>query len=363
MSAPLALAIVDDPFLDEHRSLEAHPERPERLAAARRAAESVARRTTRVDVPTRPANDDELGRVHGARYLEHLGRAAGTRGYFDEDTYSAPESVEVARRAAGGAVDLVDALLERRALRGVGLLRPPGHHARPDAAMGFCLLNNVAVAAAHARARGVERVLVLDFDVHHGNGTQEIFYRDPNVLFVSLHQSPFYPGSGAADETGAGDARGYTLNVPLGAHASDATYLAAFDRIVAPVVSEFAPGIVLLSAGFDAHRDDPLGQMDVTVAGYRAMVEKVLAAMPHETPVAALLEGGYDLAALEASLRASLEALVGLGAESSEIAGNAGKTPLSPGGSTTPPVSTVSQRHTEELTRARRAAAEFWSLG
>jgi acetoin utilization deacetylase AcuC-like enzyme len=362
MSA-LAVAVVDDPFLDEHRALEAHPERPERLAAARRAAQSVAARTSRLHVPTRRATDAELARVHTERYLEHLGRAAGSRGHFDEDTYSAPQSVEVARRAAGGAVELVDALVDRRALRGVALLRPPGHHARPDAAMGFCLLNNVAVAAAHARARGIARVLVLDFDVHHGNGTQEIFYRDPSVLFVSLHQSPFYPGSGAADETGGGDGRGYTLNVPLGAHASDATYLAAFERIVTPVASEFAPELVLLSAGFDAHRDDPLGQMDVTEEGYRAMVEALLGAVPYETPIAALLEGGYDLAALEASLRASLEALVGLPPEAREIAEKSDVPPSPPGRTTNPTATTVSQRHTEELARSRLAAAEFWSLG
>src|SRR5688572_25489361 len=228
----LGLAVVDDPLLDEHRSLEPHPERPERLAAARRAVDSITARTGRVNVPLRSATDDELCRVHTIRYIESLGRAAGSFMQWDEDTYSVPKSVEAARGAAGGAVELVEALLSRRARRGVALLRPPGHHARPDGAMGFCLLNNVAVAAAHARARGVERVLVLDFDVHHGNGTQEMFYRDPSVLFLSLHQFPFYPGSGAVAETGTGEGRGFTLNVPLGSGAGDATYALAFDRVV-----------------------------------------------------------------------------------------------------------------------------------
>jgi acetoin utilization deacetylase AcuC-like enzyme len=345
--ATLPLAVVDDPFLDEHRSLEPHPERPERLAAARRAASSVASRAGRVDVPLRPATNEELARVHTGRYVERLGRSAGSFTQWDEDTYLVPKSVDVALRAAGGAVELVDALISRRALRGVALLRPPGHHARPDGAMGFCLLNNVAVAAAHARARGVERVLVLDFDVHHGNGTQEIFYATPEVLFVSLHQFPFYPGTGATVETGSGEACGYTVNVPLSAHATDATYTAAFDRIVAPIAHEFAPGLVLLSAGFDAHRDDPLGQMSLTGEAYRTMTRRLLEALPAETPIGALLEGGYDLNALESSLEATLEALTGL----------EGVADVSPA------VSSVNPRHTEELARAQSTAAEFWSLG
>jgi acetoin utilization deacetylase AcuC-like enzyme len=352
-----SLAIFDDPLLDEHRSPTPHPERPERLVAARRAVESVARRSGRVNVSLRSATDDELVRVHTARYVDRLGRAAGSFTTFDEDTYSVPKSVDAARSAAGGAVALVDALLERRALRGVGLLRPPGHHARSDCAMGFCLLNNVAIAAAHALARGVKRVLVLDFDVHHGNGTQEIFYGRPEVLFVSLHQFPFYPGTGSIAESGSGDGTGYTLNVPLGPGADDATYAAAFDRVVAPVVSEFSPSLVLLSAGFDAHRDDPLAQMRLTEEGYRKMMERLVGTLPGETPIAALLEGGYDLGALESSLAAALEALVGLAPEREiSIPNDATK-------STTSPLHTVSERHSREIARALGAAAEFWRLG
>ena len=343
----LALAVVDDPFLDEHRALEPHPERPERLAAARRATESVTRRSGRIDVPLRAATREELERVHTAHYIERLGQAAGSLVQWDEDTFSGPKSIDVALRAAGGAVELVDALVARRALRGVALLRPPGHHARPDDAMGFCFLNNVAVAAAHARARGIERVLVLDFDVHHGNGTQEMFYATPEVLFVSLHQFPFYPGTGAVAETGSGDGRGYTVNVPLSAGATNVTYAAAFERVVAPVVHEFAPKLVLLSAGFDAHRDDPLAQMNLTAGGYRKMTERLLEALPAETPIGALLEGGYHLAALESSLAATLEALTGLDA---------------PESTTIEPLS-VTRQHSEELARAQSSAAEFWSLG
>jgi acetoin utilization deacetylase AcuC-like enzyme len=356
----LRLAVVDDPLLDEHRSLEPHPERPERLAAARRAVDAIAARTGRVNVPLRSATDEELGRVHTPRYLESLGRAAGSFVQWDEDTFSVPKSVEAARSAAGGAVELVDALLSKRAQRGVALLRPPGHHARPDGAMGFCLLNNVAVAAAHARARGVERVLVLDFDVHHGNGTQEMFYREPSVLFLSLHQFPFYPGSGATTETGSGDGRGFTLNVPLGPGAGDATYALAFERIVAPVVHEFSPGLVLLSAGFDAHRDDPLAQMSLSEEGYREMMRRLCAALPDETPMGAMLEGGYDLGALQASLAATLEVICGLddAAEGSEASLARAEPAL-----TKPPADPVSGRHTAELEHAHSVVAEFWRLG
>ncbi len=310
-----------------------------------------------MDVELRPATDDELARVHTARYIEELGRAAGSFGRWDEDTYSAPKSVDAAKSAAGGAVGLVDALVERRALRGVGLLRPPGHHARPDGAMGFCLLNNVAIAAAHALARGVPRVLVLDFDVHHGNGTQEMFYARPEVLFVSLHQFPFYPGTGSVGELGKGDGRGYTLNVPLGHGADDATYAAAFERIVLPVVSEYSPSLVLLSAGFDAHEDDPLAEMRLSAEGYRTMMKALVGALPEATPIGAVLEGGYDLGALESSLVATLEALVGLAPEREFSAALAGAE------STTKTAQSVSERHSLELERARRAAAEFWRLG
>jgi acetoin utilization deacetylase AcuC-like enzyme len=337
------LLVVDDPSFDEHRAVGEHPERPERLYAARRAVEQVASRATTLAVPARAATDDELALVHTPAYIEQLGQSAGKRGYLDEDTYLAPASATVSRRAAGGAVDLVNALMDGRAARGVALLRPPGHHARPSGAMGFCLLNNVAIAARHARRRGAGRVLIVDFDVHHGNGTQETFYADPALLFVSLHQFPFYPGTGDVTETGTGDGRGLTVNVPLSAGADDAVYQAAFSRIVAPVASEFAPGLVLLSAGFDAHRDDPLAEMRLSDRAYGAMVSTLVAALPAGTPIGMLLEGGYDLAALEASLATALGALL---------------EPDPPG----PAGSSLTPRYEAELERARDAASQFWHL-
>ena len=286
---------------------------------------------------------DELGRVHSERYLIELGQVAGRVGYFDADTYYSEASVDAARTASGAALVLTDALLDGSAQFGLALLRPPGHHARPDGAMGFCLLNNVAVAAAHARARGVERVAIVDFDVHHGNGTQEIFYADPSVLYVSLHQFPFYPGSGAAEETGRGDGRGFTVNVPLSAGAGDAAYGAAMDRIVAPVLEAYGPELLLFSAGFDAHARDPLAQMEVTENGFKTLIRRSLAAIGPAVGVGLLLEGGYDLIGLGSSLAASLEG-------------------LDEGGLGTVPPGRLWQAHERDLTRAAAATAERWKL-
>jgi acetoin utilization deacetylase AcuC-like enzyme len=337
------LAVVDDPSFDEHRPPASHPERPERLAAARRSAAIVTASTGRIEVPVRAATDDELARVHEERYVEALGRSAGRWVNWDADTYAAPGSVEAARRAAGGAIELVDALVSGRAHRGVALLRPPGHHAGPAGAMGFCLLNNVALAAAHARAIGKARVLIVDFDVHHGNGTQDAFYADPSVLFLSLHQFPFYPGTGSRAEAGTGEGRGHTVNVPLSAGANDGAFAAAFTELVAPLAAAYAPDLVLVSAGFDGHRDDPIGGMQVTPAGYRFMVDALARAVP-DAPLGMLLEGGYDLNALEASLVASLEALAG----------------VTPANDQPPPA--PDPTHLAEVRLARQAASAFWRL-
>jgi acetoin utilization deacetylase AcuC-like enzyme len=341
-----SLAVVDDPSFDDHRpppEQAEHPECPARLFAARRAVARISRHAELLNVPARPASDDELARVHTPAYIEQLGRTAGTWATFDEDTYVAPGSVSAARRAAGGALELVNALMDGRAARGVALLRPPGHHARPGGAMGFCLLNNVAVAAAHARAKGAERVMIVDFDVHHGNGTQESFYADPNVLFVSLHQFPLYPGTGDAGELGAGEGRGRTLNVPLSPGAGDAVYSAAFERIVAPACADFAPSLVLLSAGFDAHAADPLAQMQLSDDGYGEMLRLLCAAVPSKVPIGMVLEGGYDLDALEASLARALEALT------SHTPAPAAVGPVSP-------------RHAQEIARVAALAGPYFRL-
>lgn len=350
-SPAAALALGDDPLFSSHRAVGMqHPERPERLEAARAALARADLGLTRLELEPRDATDEELLRVHEPAYLETLGRAAGKQGWFDADTYYCETSTAAARRAAGAAVSLVDSLLSGDASFGLGLLRPPGHHARPGAAMGFCLLNNVAVAAAHARASSVERVLVLDWDVHHGNGTQEMFYEDPSVLYVSLHESPFYPGTGAIDELGRGEGRGFTVNLPLSAGADDAVYVAAFERIVAPITEQYRPDLVLLSAGFDAHLRDPLAGMCATEAGYAAMLEQILAVLPGRGAgrVALLLEGGYDLRALGASLVASLRVLDGRGRAEQ--------------GFDEPPRS-LDADNAAALDHAERALTAYWKLG
>ncbi len=345
-----ALALGDDPLFSSHRAVGGqHPERPERLEAARAALARADLDLTRLELEPRDASEEQLLRVHEQAYLEQLGRVAGKQGWFDADTYYCATSTAAARRAAGAATALVDALLEGRASFGLGLLRPPGHHARPGAAMGFCLLNNVAVAAAHARARGVDRVLVLDWDVHHGNGTQEIFYGDPSVLYVSLHESPFYPGTGAGDEVGRGEGRGFTVNLPLCAGANDAVYSAAFERIVAPITEQYRPELVLVSAGFDAHVRDPLAGMCVTESGYATMLEQILAVLPGRGAgrVALLLEGGYDLRALGSSLLASLRVLDGHGRAEQGLP---------------QPPRTFDADNEAALERAERTLSAYWKL-
>jgi acetoin utilization deacetylase AcuC-like enzyme len=306
--------LVDDARFDEHAPRAYHPERPERLTAAREAVKKLPVAWT--SVPAREATDDELVRVHEPRFIEQLGRLRGQSGHIDPDTYVAPRSVEAARLAAGGLISMVDAILDGPIPKGVALLRPPGHHARPWRAMGFCLINNIAIAAAHARSRGVSRVLIVDWDVHHGNGTQEMFWTDPNVLFVSTHQFPFYPGTGDADEVGERDGTGFTVNVPLHAGGGDPTYRAAFERIVLPVAEQFKPELVMVSAGFDAAARDPLAEMEVSSDGFSWMAREIakIASTHAEGKMALVLEGGYDLIALESGLGGATSAMLGGGA-------------------------------------------------
>ncbi|MFL5836237.1 MAG: histone deacetylase [Solirubrobacteraceae bacterium] len=289
----------------------AHPERAARIVAVE---EELERRGwlgyARREAP-RVARAD-LEAVHPGRYItgiRELCEAGG--GHIDLDTVASFGSWEAAQRAAGGAVALVDALLDGRATAGASVLRPPGHHAEPARAMGFCLFNNVAVAARHAvSVRGVERVLILDWDVHHGNGTEAIFRTDSDVLYASIHEWPLYPGPGPASAVGAGEGRGFTVNLPVPAGAGDAQFVSLVEHVVAPVARDYRPGLVLISAGFDAHRGDPLAMCDVTDAGYAAMAGAVRRfAADVGAPVGLVLEGGYALEALARGLADTLAVL------------------------------------------------------
>lgn len=303
----VSLLIARGPRFRDHATGPHHPERPERMAAVDAALDGVEH----VVLEPRPATDAELEAVHGPSYLERLERFRGRDGQLDPDTPVGPESIEVARLAAGTTVELASRIMRGEARAGFAALRPPGHHAMPDAAMGFCLLGNAAIAAKHLLDSGqAERIAIYDWDVHHGNGTQAAFYSDPRVLFMSTHQFPFYPGTGARSETGAGLGEGFTLNVPLPGGAGDAELLRATDEIFTPRVFEFQPDIVLVSAGFDAHVDDPVGGMRATSEGFAALAERWrgIAERNCDGRILGVLEGGYDLDALTASVRATLSA-------------------------------------------------------
>jgi acetoin utilization deacetylase AcuC-like enzyme len=289
-----------------------HPERADRIRAIEAAL--AARDWLGWETREAPAAaEEQLLRVHSHDYVERIRAACAHSQALDLDTPVVPASWDAALHAAGGACALVDALLGGEAPTAFAALRPPGHHAEPDRAMGFCLFSNIAIAARHAlAAHGAERVLILDWDVHHGNGTQAAFYDSDEVLFVSLHRWPFYPGSGAASEMGSGAGEGYTLNLPQAAASGPTEWMAAIDAVALPAARDYRPDLILISAGFDAHRDDPLGGCALTTEAYGAMARRVAdLAAELEAPAGAILEGGYDLAALAASTIATMEGLAG----------------------------------------------------
>jgi acetoin utilization deacetylase AcuC-like enzyme len=317
--------ITGDRFAD-HITPPGHPERVERAEAMQVVAERWARSGGRVREP-RPATDEELGRVHQAGYIKSVVATRGGTAMLDPDTFTSPDTEEIARLAAGAVVTAVEQVIagprprapglrmqqapnpgpqapgfRPQARRALVMVRPPGHHAEANRAMGFCFYNSIAVGAAAARARGLSRVAVVDYDVHHGNGTQWMFYEDTSVLFVSSHQYPFYPGTGAATETGRGDGTGYTVNLPMEVGATDSDFDLVYREVVIPVLEQFRPELILVSAGFDAHELDPLGGMRMTTAGYGQITARLLAAADElcSGRIVFVTEGGYDTGALAA---------------------------------------------------------------
>jgi acetoin utilization deacetylase AcuC-like enzyme len=302
-------------FLEHPSSLDhdtgSHPEQAPRIIAIDRELE--AREWLGYDRVQSPAASREaLTAIHPESYVASIERAAaGGGGQIDADTIVSPGSFVAAAHAAGGAVELVDRLLGGTAPGGFSAHRPPGHHAEWARAMGFCLFNNVAVAAQHALdRRGLTRVLILDWDVHHGNGTNDIFHADPRVLFVSIHQSPLYPGTGPAGDTGSGEGAGFTVNLPVAPGSGDAVFASLVAHVAAPLARSYAPQLILISAGYDAHLEDPLADCTVTDAGFAAMAETMRdLGAELETPVGCVLEGGYAPAALARSVAGTMEAL------------------------------------------------------
>ena len=336
--------VIDTRYL-EHDTGAGHPERPERISALLPLIEAVAHRVT--PVAARAASGDELALVHDGAYVEQVARTQDEHPWyaFDADTPTSPRSYATACLATGGLLAVVDTIMAGEINNGFAFVRPPGHHAERQRAMGFCLFNSVAVAAEYLRRRyGMQRVLIVDWDLHHGNGTQHMFETDPGVLYISTHQYPYYPGSGAMDEVGRGDGVGYTVNLPFPAGFGDAEYAEAFTRIVEPIAHQYAPEFVLISAGFDAHARDPLGGMQVTEAGFASMARRLLGVAQADAHgrCAAILEGGYDLTAIRTASQGVL----------AECLGNTEPLPL-------PDAAT---RATPLLDRITRIQSRYWKL-
>ena len=308
----MPLVVVASERFADHETPPGHPEASERAEVMDVVAADWRERGGELVAP-RAATREQLARVHSDEHLRRMAETVGRSVALDPDTYTSPETYEVALLAAGAGVEVVERVLGGEGRRALALVRPPGHHAERSRAMGFCLFNNIAVAAAHARALGTERVAIVDYDVHHGNGTQHMFEADPAVLYVSLHQYPFYPGTGAADEIGRGAGTGFTVNAPIEVGATDEDYRTVFSGLVVPIVTQFKPDLILVSAGFDAHERDPLAGMRLTTGAFGAMTMELrnVAETCCKGRMAAIVEGGYDLRALADSMRTVVDVLAG----------------------------------------------------
>jgi acetoin utilization deacetylase AcuC-like enzyme len=340
----MRIGLFDDPVFDQHDAGAGHPERPERLEGARRGLKEAGLDKELVLRQPRPASRQELLAVHTEEHVDRVAGTAGRSHRFDPDTAAGPHSYKAALKAAGAVAGAVEEILDGELDRAFCIVRPPGHHATSSRAMGFCLFNNVAVGAAAALEAGLERVAIVDPDVHHGNGTQEIFWEDPRVLYVSSHQFPFYPGTGALDEVGEGPGRGFTVNLPMPGALGDQDYSRAYREIVEPVGRAFDPQLVLISAGFDAHEDDPLGGMKLTAAGFAEIMDVCVAVASGSARgrVVAVLEGGYSLEGLASSTAASVARLL-----------DRPSPPLRPG---------VDPRTDKLLEAYRKTQASFWPI-
>jgi acetoin utilization deacetylase AcuC-like enzyme len=331
-------AIINNPLQAAHDE-PSYVERAARMDAIVAALDASSLRADLLELAAQPASEAQILAVHERRLLEVV-RAAASRGphWLTPDTYIRPGSWDAARMAAGAAATAVEAVLSGQASNAFALVRPPGHHATPSQPMGFCLLNNIAIAARHALdALGVERVAIVDFDVHHGNGTQDCFYDDGRVFFCSTHAWPFYPNTGAADEMGAEDGYGTTLNLPLPYQTGDLGFQLLYDQVVLPALRSFSPQLILVSAGYDAHWDDPLGPLSLSIDGYTALTERLVALADELCggKIVLVLEGGYSAAALAGGVLASLRVLLGRAP---------GADPLGPANQAEPDISALIRR-------------------
>ena len=323
----MTTGLIYDPIFLEHLTPPNHPDQPARLLSAMQVLEALGwlEREGLVLLPPREASADELAAVHEREYIHKVAEASrkaaereakGGRNtsFFATDTYVSAKSYEAAVKAAGAPLTAIDAIMKGDINNAYCLVRPPGHHAVAEAAMGFCLFNNVAVAARYAIDRyGLERVMIIDFDVHHGNGTQEMFYDDPRVLYFSTHQAPFYPGTGASDELGEGPGYGTTINVPLPATTGFETLEPVFRQVMAPAADRFDPQLILVSTGFDAHWDDPLGNFNLSTAGFSKLVGIIIeeANFLCDGRLVMVQEGGYSIRAMACCVATCINLLLG----------------------------------------------------
>ncbi len=342
----MSLILISSSRFADHTTPPGHPERAERaeimdIVAARWKAQGGE------VVAPRAATHEQLARVHDEGYIKKIADTAGHARSLDPDTFTSPDSYAVAQLAAGAAIDAVERVLGGSHTAAFAFVRPPGHHAERNRAMGFCLFNNVAIAAAHAKARGVLRVAIVDFDVHHGNGTQHSFESDASVLYVSTHQFPFYPGTGDVGEIGSGSGKGRTVNLPLEVGATNDDYHVVYAEVIVPVLTQFKPDLILVSAGYDAHERDPLAGMRLTSDAYGAMGGELkrVADEVCAGKIALVTEGGYDLRALAESLEATVQA----------VSATAPR-PTWPAGSV------PSTRGRKTADAAKKALASYWSF-
>ena len=310
----MKVGYVYDPIYLKHDTGQ-HVENAGRLEAIISHLEETGLKQQLTLIEPRAATIEEISLVHHDQYISHIQDVAQRGGgWLDADTVMSPDSYEVALYAAGGVIRAAEAVMDGEVGSAFTLVRPPGHHATSRQAMGFCLLNNIAIAAEYALARyKLERILIIDFDVHHGNATHETFYDNPQVLYISTHQHPFYPGTGSAEETGSGAAKGATINIPLPAGCGDSEYLQVFEQIIVPAARRFKPQLILVSAGYDTHWADGLALMEVSAAGFGQMV-RIIKGLADELCGGHLvfsLEGGYHLTALAASVKATFDVLLG----------------------------------------------------
>ena len=343
----MPLTLISSNRFVEHQTPPGHPEAPERADVMERVAARWRDAGGEVVEPG-PVSREALARVHDEQYLDRIAATAGRATALDPDTFTSPATHEIALLAAGAALGAL-AACSGEGRRSLALVRPPGHHAERARAMGFCFYNNVAVAAAHARASGASRVAIVDYDVHHGNATQHMFEHDPTVLYISLHQYPYYPGTGGADEIGKDEGRGFIVNAPLEVGAVDEDYRLVFAELVRPILTQFSPDALIVSAGFDAHERDPLGGMRLTTQAFAAMTAELRQVADEccRGCLALVVEGGYDLQAFGDSLSAVVDVLA---------KDQTGDHPWPAPGSVSPP------RARTTIAQARQHLGNYWKL-